>query len=96
MVSKQLGTASQFLKANGTVDSNVYLTVTEAMVGLTNVDNTSDANKPVSSAQLAALNLKANLVSQLLWYSKWYNKSTNGLGNVEIYLMQIKTSIMHN
>jgi hypothetical protein len=27
------------------------------MVGLTNVDNTSDANKPVSSAQLAALNL---------------------------------------
>jgi hypothetical protein len=35
------------------------------MVGLTNVDNTSDANKPVSSAQLA-LNLKANLVSQTL------------------------------
>jgi hypothetical protein len=30
---------------------------------LTNVDNTSDANKPVSSAQLAALNLKANLAS---------------------------------
>jgi hypothetical protein len=30
------------------------------MVGLTN-DNISDANKPVSSAQLAALNLKANL-----------------------------------
>jgi hypothetical protein len=29
----------------------VYLTgVTKAMVGLTNVDNTSDANKPVSSA----------------------------------------------
>jgi hypothetical protein len=35
---------------------------------LTNVDNTSDANKPVSSAQLAALNLKANLVSPF-WYS---------------------------
>jgi hypothetical protein len=33
------------------------------MVGLGNVDNISDANKPVSSAQLAALNLKANLVS---------------------------------
>jgi hypothetical protein len=29
------------------------------MVGLTNVD-ISDANKPVSSAQLTALNLKAN------------------------------------
>jgi hypothetical protein len=32
-----------------------------AMVGLTNVDNISDANKPVSSAQLAALNLKKQI-----------------------------------
>ena len=30
-------------------------------VGLGNVDNTSDANKPVSTAQQTALNLKANL-----------------------------------
>jgi hypothetical protein len=36
------------------------------MVGLTNVDNISDANKPVSSAQLAALNLKANWLHQHL------------------------------
>jgi hypothetical protein len=28
------------------------------MVGLTNVDNISDANKPVSSAQQSVLNLK--------------------------------------
>jgi hypothetical protein len=53
----------------GTVSGN------KAMVGLTNVDNISDANKPVSSAQLAALNLKANLAHQHLLYSKWYNKS---------------------
>ena len=32
-------------------------------VGLGNVDNTSDANKPVSSAQQTALDLKANLAS---------------------------------
>ena len=32
--------------------------VTKAQVGLGNVDNTSDANKPVSTAQLAAFNLK--------------------------------------
>lgn len=32
-------------------------------VGLGNVDNTSDANKPVSTAQQTALGLKANLVS---------------------------------
>jgi alpha-tubulin suppressor-like RCC1 family protein len=33
------------------------------MVGLGNVGNTSDANKPVSTAQQTALNLKANLAS---------------------------------
>ena len=34
--------------------------VTAAQVGLGNVDNTSDANKPVSTATQAALDLKAN------------------------------------
>ena len=33
------------------------------MVGLANVDNTTDANKPVSTAQQTALGLKANLAS---------------------------------
>lgn len=37
--------------------------ITKSMVGLGNVDNTSDANKPVSTAQQAALDLKANLAS---------------------------------
>lgn len=37
--------------------------VTKAQVGLGNVDNTSDTNKPVSSATQTALNLKANLAS---------------------------------
>jgi len=37
--------------------------ITKSMVGLGNVDNTSDANKPVSTAQQTALNLKANLAS---------------------------------
>jgi len=35
--------------------------ITKTMVGLGNVDNTSDANKPVSSAQQTALNLKATI-----------------------------------
>jgi hypothetical protein len=35
--------------------------VTKSMVGLGNVDNTSDANKPVSTATQTALDLKANL-----------------------------------
>jgi hypothetical protein len=40
--------------------------VTKAMVGLGNVDNTSDANKPVSTATQTALDLKAALASPAL------------------------------
>ena len=37
--------------------------ITKTMVGLGNVDNTSDASKPVSTAQQTALDLKADLAS---------------------------------
>lgn len=37
--------------------------ITKSMVDLSNVDNTSDINKPVSTAQQTALNLKANIAS---------------------------------
>lgn len=37
--------------------------LTKSDVGLANVDNTSDANKPISTATQTALDLKANLVS---------------------------------
>lgn len=39
--------------------------VTKVQVGLGNVDNTSDVNKPVSTAQQTALDLKANLASPI-------------------------------
>jgi hypothetical protein len=39
--------------------------VTKSHVGLGNVDNTTDANKPVSTAQQAALDLKASLASPI-------------------------------
>lgn len=38
----------------------------KALLSLQNVDNTSDANKPVSTAQQTALDLKANLASPAL------------------------------
>lgn len=40
--------------------------VTKAQVGLGNADNTSDVNKPISTATQTALNLKANLASPTL------------------------------
>lgn len=40
--------------------------VTKVQVGLGNVDNTSDANKPISTATQNALNLKANAANAVL------------------------------
>lgn len=59
------GAAGQFLKwaAAGTA---AWATLTKSDVGLSNVDNTSDANKAVSTATQTALNAKANLASPAL------------------------------
>lgn len=48
------GTTLQYLRGDKT-----FQPLNKAAVGLSNVDNTSDANKPVSTAQQTALNLKA-------------------------------------
>lgn len=52
------GTVSDYLRGDKT-----WGVLDKAAVGLANVDNTSDANKPISTAQQAALNLKAPLAS---------------------------------
>lgn len=54
-------TANSALQPAGNGGSLTGLTKTQ--VGLANVDNTSDVGKPVSTAQQAALDLKANLAS---------------------------------
>ena len=53
------GTTSQYWRGDKT-----WQTLNKAAVGLANVDNTSDANKPISIATQNALNLKAD-TSQL-------------------------------
>jgi hypothetical protein len=54
------------------------------MVGLGNVDNTSDSSKPVSTAQQTALDLKANLASPTFTGTvSGITKSMVGLGNVD-------------
>lgn len=58
--------------------------ITKAMVGLPNVDDTSDANKPVSTAQQTALNLKANLASPTFTGTvSGITKAMVGLSNVD-------------
>lgn len=49
------GTTAQYWRGDKT-----WQTLNKAAVGLGNVDNTADADKPVSTAQAAALALKAN------------------------------------
>jgi hypothetical protein len=51
------------------------VTVSKSDVGLSNADNTSDANKPVSAAQQAALDLKA-----ILGANTFTGKQTHGAG----------------
>lgn len=49
------GTAGQILKKNSSTNGDAtFATLTKTDVNLPNVDNTSDANKPVSTAQAAA------------------------------------------
>lgn len=50
------GTISQYYRGDKT-----FQTLDKTAVGLANVDNTSDANKPVSTATQTALNAKADL-----------------------------------
>jgi hypothetical protein len=68
-----------------------FQTLNKAAVGLSNVDNTSDANKPISSATQTALNGKENTIAATT-SADYYrgdktfatlNKSAVGLGNVD-------------
>lgn len=54
------GTTGQYYRGDKT-----WQTLDKTAVGLSNVDNTSDTNKPVSTAQQAALDLKQNLDADL-------------------------------
>jgi len=68
-----------------------FQTLDKTAVGLPNVDNTSDANKPVSTATQTALNLKENSISAGLTSQYWrgdktfqtLDKNAVGLSNVD-------------
>ncbi len=60
------------------------VTLAKADVGLSNVDNTADTAKPVSTAQQTALNLKANIASPTFTGTvNGITKSMVGLGNAD-------------
>lgn len=65
---------------NQTTNSTLKVTVWKSDVGLWNVDNTSDANKPISTATQAALDLKADKseISTVFKY-KWSKANYDAL-----------------
>ena len=80
------GTTSQYFRGDKT-----FQTLDKSAVGLTNVDNTSDANKPISTATQTALNAKENTItagttSQYYRGDKTFqtlDKTAVGLSNVD-------------
>lgn len=67
------GTALQALTKNSGANGDVaWRTIDKAFVGLGNVNNTSDVNKPISTATQDALNLKANQSALALKADKSY------------------------
>jgi len=78
------------------IDSHISSTfnphgVTKSQVGLSNVDNTSDLNKPISTATQTALNAKENTITSGVTTQYWrgdkswqtLDKNAVGLGNVD-------------
>jgi hypothetical protein len=65
--------------------------ITKAMIDLANVDNTSDANKPVSTAGQTALNLKAPLASPTLTGTPLAPTATAGNSSTQIATTEFVT-----
>lgn len=68
--------------------------VTKTQVGLSNVDNTSDANKPVSSAQAVAIaQAKADLVNSSIAALDTLSELASALGNDASFSTTMSTSL---
>jgi hypothetical protein len=80
--SKLVTTDGSQTLTNKTITSP--LGIVKSDVGLGNVDNTSDANKPISSATQTALNAKAPLASPSLTGTPTAPTATSGTNNTQI------------
>ena len=70
--------------------------VTKAQVGLGNVDNTSDANKPVSTAQQAAINAvdnKTTVVTQVPTLAADYTVPANATSREYVYNISVGATV---
>lgn len=70
--------------------------ITKSDVGLSNVDNTSDTNKPVSTATQSALDLKSNLASPTFTGIPAAPTATAGTNTTQIATTQYVTTAVSN
>lgn len=85
--------------SRSTTDNNSIvnsLGLTKSSVGLNLVDNTSDVNKPISTATQTALNLKANLVSPNLTGTPTAPTATAGTNTTQIATTAFVTTAVSN
>lgn len=75
-------TANLTTLTNHVADTSNPHEVTKTQVGLSNVDNTSDANKPVSTATQTALNLKQDTLVSNTNIKTINGESILGAGNI--------------
>lgn len=78
------GTTAQVWRGDKT-----WVTADKTLVGLGNVDNTSDVNKPVSTATNTALALKAPLASPTFTGTVTLPSTTNGLSKSNVGLSNV-------
>lgn len=87
------GTNIKTINGSSIVGSgNLTLASDKASVGLGNVDNTSDANKPVSTATQTALNAKQNTLVSGTNIKSINSKSIVGSGNLTLADLGIVSS----
>ena len=78
------GGAGKLAAVKGDASGYELVSPTKTLVGLGNVDNTSDASKPVSTATQNALNLKANLSSPTFTGTPAAPTAANGTNTTQI------------
>ena len=91
----ELGFATSTNLTAHTVNVSNPHSVTKTQVGLGNVDNTSDANKPISSATQTALNAKAPLASPSLTGNPTAPTQSAGDSSTKIATTEFVTSAIN-
>lgn len=83
--------ATKIVRVNSSENALEFHTLTKSDVGLSNVDNTSDLNKPISTATQTALDLKLNISDFIL---DDYVPYTGATADVDLGIYNLKADFL--